>query len=252
MIHSKEITMGTIANEIRQDQVLTAKVLQLSNSAYINPGRVIESIDRALVLLGDQRILLLTLSVFTEMFYQQSENGYSLIKGGLFKHATEVAFLSEKLARFSGKAIPDQAFTAGLLHDIGKAVLDQVMAVDYPLFYRKMVGSEQGDLVGIEKEVFGYDHNEIGLRLSEKWSLPDTLKEVITYHHQPDRATQNPEMVQIVFLANILSHCYSAGQSIGSTYSADLQDTLNVLGISKEQLAVFIDSISWGSLPEIG
>lgn len=251
MIHSKEITMTTIANEIRQDQVLAAKVLQLSNSAYINPGKVIESIDRALVLLGEKRILLLTLSVFTEMFYQQSDNGYSLIKGGLYKHSTEVAFLSEKLSLFTGKAEPDQAFTAGLLHDIGKTVLDQVMAVDYPLFYRKMIGHELGDLIGIEKEVFGYDHNEIGMRLSEKWSLPDVLKEVIAYHHQPDNAVKNPETVQIVFLANILSHCYSAGHSIGSTYSADIIETLDILNLSTERLAQFIDSIAWGSIDAI-
>lgn len=251
MIHSKEITMNTIASEIRQDQILAAKVLQLSNSAYIGAGREIKSIDRALVILGDQRILFLTLAVFTEMFYQQSDNGYSLIKGGLFKHSTEVAYLAELLAIFTGKAEPDQAFTAGLLHDIGKTALDQAMADDYPLFYRKMISHEQGDLIGVEKEVFGFDHNEIGKRLAERWTLPETLKEVIAYHHQPAQAEKNPEIVHIVFLANILCHCYAAGHSIASTYSVDLKDTLDILNISEEKIAQFIDSIKWDRIENI-
>ena len=252
MIHDKDVSIATIANEIRQDQVLTAKVLQLSNTEYIGAGEETKTVDRALVLLGDQRILFLTLSVFNEMFYQQPENGYSLIKGGLYKHSTGVAFLAEKLSLFTGKAEPDQAHTAGLLHDIGKTVLDQAMAADYPLFYRKMAGQFQSDVLRIEKEVFGFDHTEIGMQVAEKWSLPDGIKEVIAYHHQPYKAEKNPQIVHIVFLANILCNSYTTKHSFSIIYSEYLKDTFDILNLSIERITNFIDSIDWGKVEEIG
>jgi len=252
MIHSSTITMGTIAEEIRQDQILTAKVLQLSNSAYVNPGRKVESIDKALILLGEKRILLLTLSVFTEMFYQQADQGYSLIKGGLFRHSIEVSFLADKLARFTEIVEPDQAFTAGLLHDIGKTVLDQAMASDYPLFYRKMMESDNSSLIEIEKEIFGCNHNEVGNRLAKKWSLPGGLADVIVYHHIPEMASASPELTHIVFLANILIHSFSAGNSLSSSFAGDMQKTFNVLKLTPEKLSAFIDSISWKELGRVG
>ena len=245
MINSSTISMSTIAEEIRKDQIITAKVLQLSNSAYLNPGKSIESIDRALILLGEKRILLLTLAIFTEMFYQQADQGYSLIKGGLFRHSTEVSLISEKLAIFTDKVEADAAFTAGLLHDIGKTVLDQAMAADYPLFYRKMMGSSGDNLIEIEKEMFGINHNETGKKLSEKWSLPSGLSEAISFHHTPEKAVQEKELTHLVFLSDILAHSYSAGNSIKSHFSGDMGETLNILKLTPAKITEFIDSVSW-------
>ncbi len=248
MINSSTTSMGTIAEEIRKDQVIAAKVLQLCNSAYVNPGRAIESIDKALILLGEKRIFLLTLSVFTEMFYQQADQGYSLIKGGLFRHSSEVSFLAEKLALYTDKAAPDAAFTAGLLHDIGKTVLDQAMAADYPLFYRKMMGNDSANLIEIEKEMFGYNHNETGAKLSEKWSLPSGLTEAISFHHFPDKAEKEKELTHLIFLADLLAHSYSAGNSISSHFSGDFGETFNVLNLTPAKVEEFIDSVSWNEL----
>ncbi len=248
MINSNVISMTTIAEEIRKDQIIAAKVLQLSNSAYVNPGKTIDSIDKALILLGEKRILLLTLSVFTEMFYQQADQGYSLIKGGLFRHSTEVSFISEKLALYTDKADADAAFTAGLLHDIGKTVLDQAMATDYPLFYRKMMGNSGANLIEIEKEMFGFNHNETGAKLSEKWALPAGLSEAISVHHTPERAVNEKELTHLIFLSDILAHSYSAGNSISSHFSGDMRETLNILNLTPAKITEFIDSIAWNEV----
>ena len=248
MIGSSVTSMGSIAEEIRKDQVIAAKVLQLSNSAYVNPGKTIDSIDKALILLGEKRILLLTLSVFTEMFYQQADQGYSLIKGGLFRHSTEISFLAERLALFTGKAAADTAFTAGLLHDIGKTVLDQAMAAEYPLFYRKMMENSGANLIEIEKEMFGFNHNETGAKLSEKWALPSGLGEAISFHHTPEKAVREKELTHLIFLADILGHSYSAGNSIQSHFSGDMRETFSVLNLTPTKLTEFVDSISWNEL----
>lgn len=103
MIHSSEVSMATIGEEIRQDQVLTAKIINLCNSAYFNPKNKIDNIDQAVVMLGERRILLLTFSIFTEYYYKDADNGYSLCKGGLFQHALGVAKAAEEIARETKK-----------------------------------------------------------------------------------------------------------------------------------------------------
>lgn len=245
-------SMSSIAEEIRQDQILTAKVLQLSNSAYINPGRKITSIDRALVLLGEKRILLLTLSVFTEMFYQQSEQGYSLTKGGLFHHAIRAAALADKLALYTHLVSPDEAYTAGLLHDIGKTALDQVMVHDYPLFYKKMTDETDLALTEIEKELFGYSHTDVGDILADRWDLPDILGEAIRFHHQPEKAILNHELTHLVSLANTLTNSFASGSAVSNANSGNLELTLEVLKLTPEKLSEFIDTIDWREINNLG
>ncbi len=251
-INNGNQSMSSIAEEIRQDQILTAKVLQLSNSAYLNPGRKITSIDRALVLLGEKRILLLTLSVFTEMFYQQAEQGYSLTKGGLFHHAIRTAALADKLALYTHLVSPDEAYTAGLLHDIGKTALDQAMVNEYPLFYKKMTDETNLTMLEIEKELFGYSHTEIGDILADRWDLPDILAEAIRFHHQPERAILNPELTHLVYLANTLTNSFASGSAVSNANSGNLAQTLDVLKLSPVKLSEFIDTVDWREINNLG
>jgi len=248
MINSQKISLTAIAEEIRQDQVLTAKVLQISNSAYFNPGKEIDSIDKALIFLGEKRILLLTMSVFTELFYQQSEDGYSLVKGGLFRHAIGVAFLSEQIAARFGTVPQDMAYTAGLLHDIGKVALDQLMTKEYPLFYRRMIEDNELSLMQIERELFGKDHCEIGYVLADRWALPASLSEVISLHHTPELAAINPRLVYTVFLANVLFESFQSGYTIGANADDKFSVRLKNMGLSAQDFMALIDDIPWSKI----
>ncbi len=245
MINSQKISFSTIAEEIRQDQVLTAKVLQMSNSAYFNPGKEINSIDKALIFLGEKRILLLTMSVFTELFYQQAEDGYSLVKGGLFRHAVGVAYVAEQIAFKLNNVPRDMAYTAGLLHDIGKVALDQLMAKDYPLFYRRMIEDNELSLMQIERELFGKDHCEVGYVLADRWELPATLSEVISLHHTPELAAINPNLVYTVFLANVLFEGFQSGYTIGANADDKFAQRLKNMGVTPVELVSLIDEIEW-------
>ena len=251
MIHSPSASLSNIANEIRTDQVLVAKVLQLSNSAYLNVGKKIESIDNALVYLGEKRILLLSLTVFSELFYQQAEQGYSLIKGGLYRHALGVAFIAEKIALLTKSVLPDHAYTAGLLHDIGKTVLDQFLAADYPLFYRKVTEDSKRSLLDLEKELFGFDHGELGKRLAEKWTLPPGLVDAIAYHHCPDKAQDNPVLTHVTYLANTLFSAFRSGVSLAVTDAISMADSLKAVNLLPGDLKGLIDQIPWNRIDKI-
>ena len=178
MIHSSNYDMSKVAREIKQDQIISAKVIRLCNSAFIGLRKKIDSIDRAAVILGEKLLLQLVITASLEQFFSDSGDGYSLCKGGLFQHAFGTAMVAEALAQFTGSASSDIAYTAGLLHDIGKVVLDQYIAPIYPFFYRRTQIDEM-ELCEAEKEKLGITHPAVGGLLAEKWALPQNLTETI-------------------------------------------------------------------------
>jgi HD-like signal output (HDOD) protein len=139
MAQDESYSMGDMGTEIKKDQVITAKIIRLCNSAYFRQNTNMDSIERALVVLGEKRLLQLIVSASMEGFFSGS-GGYSLCKGGLFKHAVGTALISEKLASVNRKISADIAYTAGLLHDIGKIALESVYGQGLSLFYRRDKG----------------------------------------------------------------------------------------------------------------
>jgi len=242
MIRDSDVSLGTISEELRKDQVLSAKVIRFANSAFWGIERKIDAIDRALVFLGEKSFLQLIISSSLEDFFPVGEKGYSLCKGGIYRHALGTALVSEALADFSEAAPSDIAYTAGLLHDIGKVVLDQKMAAVYPLFYRRT--QEDGiDLTTVEHEELGMDHSEAGERLARDWSLPDNLIEVIRYHHDPEEATIDPELSHVVHLADLITSKFLAGQELERGNADKLGMRLKAVGIKPEAFPRLIESI---------
>lgn len=231
-----------MATEIRQDQVISAKVISMCNSAYFARKVWVDSIDRALVIVGEKQLLKLIVSAAFEDFFSLNGQGYSLCKGGLFKHALGTAMICEQLAIFTGKAASDIAYTAGLLHDIGKVVLDQYMGKTYPLFYSR-VQNDSVDLIVIEREVFGVAHNEMGRRLAERWSLPEGLADVIGNHHCPEEAYVDPELTHLVYLADLLMSRFVVGQELERLDTKSLTSRLRALGLSPEEFPLIVERI---------
>jgi putative nucleotidyltransferase with HDIG domain len=236
MIADDRSDFAAIGAEIRKDQVLTAEVLKLCNSSYLGVPRKIETIDEAIMILGSRTLLQLVITAQAEKFLTSTDQGYSLMRGGLFYHALAIARLSERLATTSGLTRPDLAYTAGLLHDIGKVVLDQYMARVQPLFYRIMQAHGEDSSI-LEQKIFGIDHNLAGLHLAESWKLPEVIKDVILFHHHPDKATNNRELVYLVYLADALVLKFLPGFVIENLDSAPFAEGVRILGLRQEQVS---------------
>jgi putative nucleotidyltransferase with HDIG domain len=240
MVRDGEYSFQDVAKEIRQDQILSAKVIRLCRSALFGQKKAVDSIDRALSMLGEKRFLQLVVSASLEDFYPSQTSGYSLCKGGLFKHALGMAIVCEGLAESTKKAPSDTAYTAGLLHDIGKAVLDQHVANAFGLFYRR-VQTEGVNITAAEKELLGTTHTEVGGMLAERWSLPESLTDVILHHHQPEQAKVNSELVHLVYLAELILSRFMVGQEMESIGTQGLSVRLRKLGIESSQFPAIVD-----------
>jgi putative nucleotidyltransferase with HDIG domain len=253
LIDEEEYDIKALTAEIRKDQVISAKTLKLCNSVMFAGTGKIESLDHALIYIGLQALVKLVISASVDNYFSHSGSGYSLCKGGLFHHAVGTAIISEKLAVLTGLVKPGLAYTAGLLHDIGKVVLDQYVSSAYPLFYRKL-NDEEGSFSDTEKAILGIDHTEIGSGLAGRWSFPDSLIDVIRYHHRPEDAKRNLELAHTVYLADLLMSRFNTGLELERLGTEMLSSRLEALGLSVDRFPDIVDLIPVGvfeSSPEL-
>jgi putative nucleotidyltransferase with HDIG domain len=150
--------------------------------------------------------------------------------------------VAEELAKFTGKAPPDIAYTAGLLHDIGKVVLDQYITSIYPFFYRR-TQIDGVELCEVEGEKLGITHTEAGELLAENWSLPHNLKNTIRHHHYPEKATIDPELTHLVYLADLLMSRFQVGQELDCLNMENLSARLQKLGLAPSEFPLMVDLI---------
>ena len=253
LIQEEEYDIKALTAEIRKDQVISAKTLKLCNSAMSAAANKIESLDHALIYVGLQTLVKFVISASVDNYFAHAGSGYSLCKGGLFHHAVGTAIISEKLAGLNGLVRPGQAYTAGLLHDIGKVVLDQYVNSAYPLFYRKLL-DEGRSFLETEKAVLGIDHTEIGSELARRWSFPESLIDVIRFHHRPEDAPGNAELVHTIYLADLLMSRFSTGLELERLDTKALSARLATIGLSLDRFPAIVDLIPTGvfeSSPEM-
>jgi putative nucleotidyltransferase with HDIG domain len=204
-------------------------------------------------MLGQNLLLKFVISASLDNFFSQCGMGYSLCKGGIYHHAIGTATISEKLADLTGKISPSLAYTAGLLHDIGKVVLDQYIYADFPLFYRQL-NEERKSLIEVEKNELGIDHTEAGADLAHSWSLPESLVEIIRFHHKPENTVQNTELVNIVYLADLLMSRFNPCFELERLNTEPLASRLETIGCSIDSFPGIVDFIPVKSselLPEL-
>jgi putative nucleotidyltransferase with HDIG domain len=248
---SENYTAKDIGAQIRQDQVISAKVLQICNSVYVNAKKEIKSIDQAIIILGAQIVIHLVLASALENFLKSSCIGYSMSKGGVFHHAISAAIVSEHISKFTGKSEPDIAYTGGLLHDIGKVLLDQYVGLMIPHFYREVYANGTC-LVEAEKSMLGISHTEAGEKLARLWAFPDALIDVVAYHDRPELARNDPTLTYVVYLANLLLSRFDTCHELERIDTKPFRFCLQQLGLEAHSFQNLISSIPWKTLNSPG
>lgn len=243
-IRSGNYQMRDVAADVKRDQILSARVLHLANSAMYARRNPIASIDTALVLLGERAFMQMILSASLASMFQGEQGGYSLVKGGLYRHALGTAMVAGKIADATGIVEGSIAYTAGLLHDIGKVVLDQFVARRMESFYAA-ASSRHGNLLAFEEEAAGMNHIEAGMQLASKWGLPPEFRDAIAYHHDPASARENPSLTWIVYLADLLMAHFQYGLEVERMDAAKLEECLQHLGLQPENFESFVAMIPW-------
>lgn len=216
-------TAKDLNDVISQDQSLTASVLRLANSAYYGFPRRISTVTEAIILLGFNAIRGLVLAASVHDVLNREMSGYALGQGELWRHSYACGIGARIIARRVKFPIIDQAFTAGLLHDIGKVVLNFFLQDVYQEVTRR-IEKEKVPFMVAEATVLGFDHAAVGARVAEAWNLPVELAEPIAYHHQPMAAPNHRRLAAIVHVSDAICIMMGIGLGIdGLCYPLDPQ-----------------------------
>jgi putative nucleotidyltransferase with HDIG domain len=186
---------------ISVEQTLTAKLLQICNSAFFGQDEPVSTVTEAVNRVGYQSIYLLTAMINGSNCFPQKSLG-GMDSGKLWKHSVAVAFNSKFTAEAAGQD-GNLLFTAGLMHDIGKVVLAQVAPQKTGNIFHRPTTPET-----LENEmlVFGYTHPMVGAALVENWNLPPALVGCIRHHHDPQNAQNFQKIAACVTIADGLTH----------------------------------------------
>ena len=222
--------LSEIEKKIQEDHALAARFLRLANSAYYGARRTIATLDRAICLIGIGKVRSVLLAVSVEGLHEHKRTNF---KGQvLWQHALAVAVIAEHVAQEQEGHRPEEAFMAGLLHDIGRPVMDHV----FPDMYRGVVdlvdtgGAESYVLA--ERQVFGFDHAEVGFVVATAWGFPPPITDAIRLHHGP-LAGSDQSLRATVSLADSLSHKVGLAphQSQDSDLDLETLPSMTIVGL---------------------
>ena len=215
-----------IAGTISTDPALSSKILKVANSAYYGFSQEILSLKLAMPLLGHNMVKSLALSIGVIHSLPSDKKSPNFSDKGLWVHGLAVATLMQELGkRFRNGENAEHFFITGLLHDIGKVVLNQVH------------NERTAGLHIAESKLIGFDHGEIGAMLLTRWKFPDVISSSIAAHHQ----TKTPEGtnsrdVAMLRVANALPQELGLGQDGNPVPPAISEQDLKVLEIGKNEI----------------
>jgi len=175
-----------VANVVSKDPSLVSAVLKVVNSPFYGMSREVSSVGQAVILLGFRTIRNLVLSTTLLQSFGGPSRNRQFNRKALWKHAIATGGAAKQLA-VRAKHDPEQAFHAGLMHDMGCVVLDQCFPEEFGQVL-DYLAREDVSLSRAEMEVLGIDHAEIGRLVCQKWNFPKGITEAIGFHHKPGEA----------------------------------------------------------------
>jgi putative nucleotidyltransferase with HDIG domain len=208
-----DVNFSELARVIEHDPGLTANILQLANSAYFGWTRRIKTVKEAITRLGTNRVFQMVLCMSVAPLVRKPIKGYDLDANQLWEHSFAAAICAEKLVQVLKLRGREEAFTAALLHDMGKVVLGTFVEVDdEPI--KQMVMDEGLSFNEAERKVLGIDHGEVAGELLRYWNLPEEVAVGAHWHHEPSRAEEHQEVADLVHAADVV--CMRFGWAEGS------------------------------------
>ncbi len=196
-----------IVNVIKHDAALTAKTLQLVNSAAFALQSKISDLERAISYAGENYLVSLVMTEAAEMIYDCDLAGYEGQTGNLWSHNMVTALASKRIAELSKEPINSNvSFTCGLLHDLGKAIVSDFLKGSSAQLLDSLDKGEVDDYASAEEQLLGIDHTQAGYALAMHWNLPEPLPSAMRYHHAPSLAPEeHRSLVYAVHLGDMVA-----------------------------------------------
>ena len=228
-----------LAAIIETDQSVVVKILKLMNSPYYGLGREVSSIRQACSLLGFGKLREVIVAVGVSNVLGRKLKGYEFESGELWLHSIATGFCSRILAEKKNRELANDAYTGGgLLHDVGKIILDPYVLERKDVF-DDFMKDETKMVLDAEKAILGFDHAEMASDICRKWHIPENVTIAIQYHHCPS-LSEGSELAHIVHTADYLVRLGGLGYEDDDLMAELEEGALDFLGFNQE---IFSDII---------
>ncbi len=190
---------------IEPDPALSAALLRIANSALYSIGGTIDSVARAVTVVGLREVRDLAFGICATTTFKGIPNDLISVED-FWKHSLYCAAASQHLGRIARVCPGESLFTAGLLHDIGQLVMfNQNASLSETALHVCLDETDSLCPYLSERKVFGFDHMDVGAELARQWGLPDNLRKCIEFHHEPFSSDESSDAVLVVHLANSIA-----------------------------------------------
>lgn len=212
MISDSRYTAEDIGSVISTDPAMTARLLKIVNSAFYGlPGKI-DTLSRAITIVGMDELRTLVLAASAVDKFNQIPNDLADM-GDYWLHSIHCGVSARLLAKKSGVLHNERLFIAGLLHELGTLLIYNKL----PAQSREILSASQGDkrlIAGLERELLGFTHADVSAEIMDKWGLPDSLVESTRWHLSPESSTSFPLESHLLYMANLLSGVNEQGDPI--------------------------------------
>ncbi len=200
-IQDESATATTFEKIIECDPGLSVRILKMANSPFCGLANEVRSVGHATSVLGNRKLKSLALSVAGGAIFSDSASA-AKERQARWSHSMGCATVARLLAKSLPDLSPDDAFLAGIFHDVGKLLLYDVVPEDYARLHTDCFGQAHVDE---EKRVFGVTHEEIGLTSAHSWGLSKEVKTAIGFHHHATTSPIHAEYATLIHVANGLA-----------------------------------------------
>ena len=242
LTRNPDTPLKRISDVLESDEAMASKVLKLANSSFYGFSKQVKTISHAVVCLGFNTIKQMSLTAHSFSVLDSTLEGYYLDKGAMFQHSFGTALASRLLATKMFYPNAEEVYLMGLLHDVGKVILNQYAEAE---FKKVLELYNKGGLAfyEAEREVLGFDHGEIGAAVCQKWNLSDDIVDTIRNHHSPQEASFLNMSVHMVHIANIIVTIMGIGIGAGGVDQKISEKSLEALHLKEEDISMLMMSI---------
>ncbi len=204
LVGKENTSVRDLQKVIADDPALTARILKMANSVFYSFDQKVSTLSQALVIIGFRAVQSMAIAASSRTIFVKKGSDFGLKEKLLWEHSIGVAMGCRQVARVVGYQQEETAFIVGLLHDIGKAILNQVVPKKYAKIV-ETVYNEGRTTAEVEREVLGFDHTHIGALIAQKWNFSWDMVETIAYHHSPEAQTTGGPLSAILAVSNELT-----------------------------------------------
>ncbi len=243
LLDDPDAAAGDVEALIRLDSGLAAATLRLANSAYFANAAPCDAFSDAIVRLGFAEVYRLVATKMASRWLGNPVDGYGWQPGDLYRHSLTVAVAADLLARETKQVPPELAYTAGLLHDVGKLALAFIAGNSFDEV-RALQAREQCPWREAEHRYFGYDHCDVAGELLEAWNFPENLIQVVRFYSRPRLAGPDHQLlVGHIHAAKHLALCLGTGVGEEGFHTEIDVEFLARQGVTPESLEALLPEV---------